>query len=296
MYTIAAARALKFVTANYIPVQQVQFTNTVMATATQENTWQRDVENAAVDGAIQYFKKTANGSVGGSEYYLFEQSTLNNGFGSGYSHTANTFRIDNGAAATNDIWVGSDIYFTSGNAQGKGGTITAYDGTTKAVTIGNDITVPADGDSYSIAPKLTITGDGDANANARANGANTTGITDVMTIGAGANYTNAVVTITANSSWDPSDGAVQAVIEPKGGHGYDAIEELGGYNIMVNVRLENAEGGEFTVRNDFRKIGLISHPMAANTSNGASTGIPAITGLADQALSLIHISEPTRPY
>lgn len=107
-----------------------------------------------------------------------------------------------------------------------------------------------------------------------------------MTISAGANYTNAVVTITANSSWDPSDGAVQAVIEPKGGHGYDAVEELGGYNIMVNVRLENAEGGEFTVRNDFRKIGLISHPMAANTSNGASTGIPAITGLADQALKI----------
>ena len=53
---------------------------------------------------------------------------------------------------------------------------------------------------------------------------------------------------------------------------------------MVNVRLENDESGEFTVANDFRKIGLISHPNAANTTDGSDLGTPAVISLGDQAL------------
>ena len=73
MYTISAASALKFVTTNYIPVQQVRYSNTTMAAATQENTLQRAVENAAVDGAINIFRKTANGSVSGETLLLLDR-------------------------------------------------------------------------------------------------------------------------------------------------------------------------------------------------------------------------------
>jgi len=69
------------------------------------------------------------------------------------------------------------------------------------------------------------------------------------------------------------------MIEPKGGHGYDAIEELGGFNVMVNSRLENDEAGSFTVANDFRKIGLLSQPLFAN-------GDLAIASTADQATTI----------
>ena len=285
MYTISAASALKFVTTNYIPVQQVRYSNAAMAAATQENTLQRAVENAAVDGAINIFRKTANGSVSG-ETCIYEQSTINSGFGSGSSPTTTAVRLRVGAVATNDIYIGSDIFFTSGNCEGEGGTITDYDGTTKIVTFAPAVSqAPADGDGYSIAPRLQILGDG-KNANARANGTNAAGLTEVITIAAGQGYSNAIVNVLANNSHNPDDAAVQAIIEPKGGHGFDAVEELGGYNVMVNVRLENDESGEFTVSNDFRKIGLISHPNGANTANGADLSTAATMSLADQALRI----------
>jgi len=209
---------------------------------------------------------------------------LDNGFGSAYSHTTTSVRIHSTASAADDVYVGSDIFFTSGNAEGQGGTITDYNGTTKVVTFAPAVSsAAAQSDSFQIAPRLQILGDG-SGANCRSNGTNTSGLTDVITIAAGSGYTNAAVSVLANSSWNTDDATVQAVIEPKGGHGFDATEELGGYNVMVNVRLENDESGEFTVANDFRKIGLISHPNAANTTNDNDLAIPATISLADQAL------------
>ena len=286
MFTISAASALKFVTTNYIPVQQVRYQNTIMASATQENTLQRAVENGAVDGAINIYRKTANGTVGGAEYLIFETNTLDNGFGSAYSHTTTSVRIHSTASAADNIYIGSDIFFTSGNTEGQGGTITDYVGSTKVITFAPAVSsAAAQSDSFQIAPRLQILGDG-ASANCRANGTNTSGLTDVVTIAAGSGYTNAVVNVLANTSWNLDDATVVATIEPKGGHGFDAVEELGGFNIMVNVRLENDESGEFTVANDFRKIGLISHPNAANTTSGVDLGIPATISLGDQALRI----------
>ena len=284
MYTISAASALKFVTTNYIPVQQVRYANITMASATQENTLQRDVENAAVDGAINIYRKTANGTVGGLEYLIFETNTLDNGFGGAYAHTTTSCRIHSTAAATDDVYVGSDIFFTSGNAEGQGGTITDYVASTKVITFAPAVSsAPAQGDNFQVAPRLQVLGDGQG-ANCRSNGTNASGLTDVVTIAAGSGYTNAIVNVLANTSWNLDDAAVVAAIEPKGGHGFDAVEELGGYNIMVNVRLENDESGEFTVANDFRKIGLISHPNAANTTDGSDLNVPATITLGDQAL------------
>ena len=55
-------------------------------------------------------------------------------------------------------------------------------------------------------------------------------------------------------------GAELDVIIPKGGHGKNAIEELGGFFVMLNTSLEGTESGnsgDVTVANDFRKISLI---------------------------------------
>ena len=46
----------------------------------------------------------------------------------------------------------------------------------------------------------------------------------------------------------------------KGGHGKNAVEELGGFYVMLNTSLEGTESGnsgDVTVANDFRKITLI---------------------------------------
>jgi hypothetical protein len=75
----------------------------------------------------------------------------------------------------------------------------------------------------------------------------------------------------------PSGAIITPIIPPKGGHGYDAISELGGYFTMINTKLTQDESGAFTTSNDFRKIGLLKDP----NTNGAWTRYTSDT--ADQA-------------
>ena len=275
MYTVSAAKALKFATTSYIPAQQIRHANafgktstTGMPTATQENENQRAVEVAAISGQVNIVNKLATGSS-----YIFESNSLGTG-----SHNTTTFILHSGASGTDDIYVGSDIYFTAGNASGMGGTITNYVGSTKTVTVGAAVgSAPANGDAFVIAPKVAITGDGQA-ANVRATGSNSAQVTGYTVINAGNSYSNAVVTVTANSSHG-SGATGTAVIEPYMGHGYDAVEELGGFNVMINTRLENTESGAFSVSNDFRKIGLVAQPLT-------SAGAVATATTADQAVTI----------
>lgn len=281
MYNISASKALKFVTTSYIPTQKVRNANgfgatgtTQMPAATQENEKQRAVEVAAISGELNIIRRTAAGSS-----YIFESDSLQ-----AAAHNTTSFTIHSGASGSNDIYIGSDIYFTSGDASGLGGTITDYVGSSKVVTVGTALaTAPSNGSSFVIAPKVTITGDGQA-ANARANGSNSAQVSDIVTVAAGNGYTNAVITITANSSHG-SGATAEGIIEPKGGHGYDAVEELGGYNVMINSRLENDESGSFTVNNDFRKIGLIAQPLFANGDIATSTTADQATTITVQSYS-----------
>ncbi len=78
---------------------------------------------------------------------------------------------------------------------------------------------------------------------------------------------------TATSS-NGTGAAFDIIISPKNGHGSDPTEELGGNYVIVNSRLEYAEGsGDFPTDNDFRQIGLITNPTNAggNTLSSAST-------------------------
>ena len=52
-----------------------------------------------------------------------------------------------------DSLVNNDIYFTSGDASGEGGTITDYNGTTKVVTYTPATTAASASDSYAIGPE-----------------------------------------------------------------------------------------------------------------------------------------------
>jgi len=52
-----------------------------------------------------------------------------------------------------------------------------------------------------------------------------------------------------------------ASIPPVGGHGFDPVGELGGFNVMINARFEGTESDEFTVGNEFRKIGILKNPL-----------------------------------
>ena len=60
---------------------------------------------------------------------------------------------------------------------------------------------------------------------------------------------------------------VTPIISPQYGHGANPVEELGGNMVMINSRLEFAEGsGDFPTDNDFRRIGLIQDPFSSGTT------------------------------
>ena len=54
------------------------------------------------------------------------------------------------------------------------------------------------------------------------------------------------------------DANLNVIIPPKGGHGANAVKELGGFYVMMNKSLVGIEGtSDIGVANDFRRIGLL---------------------------------------
>ena len=68
-------------------------------------------------------------------------------------------------------------------------------------------------------------------------------------------------------------GSVTPIISPRGGHGFNAVEELGAHYVMMNTKLEQAEGDDVTVANDFREVGIVKDPynFGTTTISSAST-------------------------
>ena len=74
-----------------------------------------------------------------------------------------------------------------------------------------------------------------------------------------------------------SGAELDCIIEPKGGHGKNALEELGAFFVMLNTSFsgtESAASGDFTVANDFRKIFLLRDPL----SGGSAASAPTLRG------------------
>jgi hypothetical protein len=123
------------------------------------------------------------------------------------------------------------------------------------------IKVTAGGTGYGAAPTVTITGDGTgATATATVVGGI---VTRVAIVTPGSGYTRASVTFSSGAA------AATAVISPKGGHGANAVEELGGKYIMLNVRLDGNESNTFSTANEFRQVGIIRDPFLYGTTTRA---------------------------
>ena len=200
MYSISASDVIKFVTSDFIPVKTIGAKAAIDGevgglgtAASDDNSAQWDVENAAVDGTIEHARVTA----GGSNY--------------GSNGTYNVAVSGDGASGQLQVTVAS-------------GAITA-------------VTVNAVGSGYSVA-----------------------------------SIDNALLRTATSSSG--TGATFDVIVSPKNGHGSDPIEELGGNYVIVNSRLEYAEGsGDFPTDNDFRQIGLITNPTNAggNTLSSATT-------------------------
>ena len=105
-------------------------------------------------------------------------------------------------------------------------------------------------------------------------------VTAVAVTTRGSGYTsgyirNADIIAATNAGGAGSGAELDVIIPPKGGHGFNAVEELGGFFVMLNTSLEGTEStnsGDFTAANDFRKITLIKDPQnAAGSAASAAT-------------------------
>ena len=68
-----------------------------------------------------------------------------------------------------------------------------------------------------------------------------------------------------------SGSNLNVIIPPKGGHGANAVKELGGFYVMMNKSLVGIEGtSDIGVANDFRRIGLLRNPTNFGTTIVAS--------------------------
>ena len=88
-------------------------------------------------------------------------------------------------------------------------------------------------------------------------------VTSVVAVTAGTKYTFADCNIDNISGiGTPSTSAiVTPIIGPPGGHGFNAINELGGFYIMTNTTISGTEGsGDFVVDQDFRRVGIVLNP------------------------------------
>jgi hypothetical protein len=102
-------------------------------------------------------------------------------------------------------------------------------------------------------------------------------VTAVTVTNKGTGYTYATISnaqIVAAGATNLVGAELDCIIEPKGGHGFNAVEELGGFYVMMNTSLEGTESSntsDFTVSNDFRKIALIRDPQSGGSAASATT-------------------------
>ena len=103
------------------------------------------------------------------------------------------------------------------------------------------------------------------------------GVTSVTVTTPGTGYTYAYIRnadIVSAGATSLSGAELDVIIEPKGGHGKNAIKELGGFFVMMNTNFEAGEAsnsGDFTTANDFRKVMLMRDIQSGGSAASAVT-------------------------
>tara|TARA_Y100000593_G_scaffold93520_1_gene188662 strand:+ start:21684 stop:23183 length:1500 start_codon:yes stop_codon:yes gene_type:complete len=101
---------------------------------------------------------------------------------------------------------------------------------------------------------------------------------NVTNPGSGYRKINTIHTKTG-STYDDTGLATQLrpILSPIGGHGFDAVDELGGCRVMVSVDLTESMI-DFIKENDFRKIGLLVNPYTEKSSLDYISGELLVSG------------------
>jgi hypothetical protein len=258
--SVSAPRAIKFLTTNYLPVQDL---------TVDDNSAQYDVQTSAANGAIE----TCHVYAGGSNW-PYHTGTLQ-------AAAANTATIATGASAVNDFYNSGSIYIASGTGAGQIRQISDYVGSTKVIHTLTAWSVQPDATStYIVGPRVALTGDGSGfAAYATVSGG---AVDKVVITDSGEDYSRASITMYGGAG---TSANVVPQLAPQGGHGSSMVNELGARYVTLASRFTGSEANTFITENDYRIVGLVANPQLANGSiaQGTSydmTTVVAITGLS----------------
>jgi hypothetical protein len=254
MYTVSASDSNKFLTQTYIPVNYL---------TSDDGSGQFPVQQAAANCSIDSYKIT----TAGTDYITTT--------GSAAAGNTNTITLAANASSTSGLYVNSSVYLNSGTGAGQLRKIIGYNGVNKkAMLSSNWTTLPDNTSVYTISPTVNIIGDG---SGATAYSKVVAGkITQVTPITIGANYSFADVTFSANTG---SNATAEAQIAPLGGHGANAVVELAGSNLIVQVTLVGSESNTILANTTYRQVGLVLNPTYANTALISGTTFDMTTTL-----------------
>jgi len=269
MFEVQQADVLTFVTPDWIPVNSP-------ATANQAD--QGNVEAAAVDGALDHISVTAGGtgyrSNTGTSAALGTTNTIKLAAGSG-NHLAD------------DYYNNMTVYIASGTGSGQLRTISDYVGATQIATVSANWTTIPDGTSvYQVMPAVTIAGStGSSGAVARVSSVVTGAIKKIAMHSVGTLYRTATATVSSGSG---AAATLLPIIAPWGGHGKNAVSELGGAYVMLNTRLIGFDSSIVPIDDDFRKIHLIASPYLADGTTLATASVIAAADLQPGSGDMIY--------
>jgi len=141
------------------------------------------------------------------------------------------------------------------------------------------ILVVAGGSSFSTSSGSTISaipirGDGSSGVASVTISSGAIATATVTTAGTGYTFAyirTADIIAATNAGGAGTGDNLNVIIPPKGGHGANAVKELGGFYVMLNKSLVGVEGtSDIGVGNDFRRIGLLRDPTNFGTSTVAT--------------------------
>jgi hypothetical protein len=139
--------------------------------------------------------------------------------------------------------------------------------------------VVAGGSSYNTSSGSTISaipirGDGSSGVASVTISSGAVSAVSITTAGTGYTFAyirNADIIAATNAGGAGSGANINVIIPPKGGHGANALKELGAFYVMLNKSLVGVEGtSDIGVGNDFRRIGLMRNPTDFGTTTVAT--------------------------
>jgi hypothetical protein len=261
MYQINSTELLKYFTNDWMPVKHLE---------ADDGSFQWTVQQAAISGSIDYVNVTSEGSG-----YVFTNSDT------AQTAVGNTITLGGSASGSNDVYNLSTIYIISGMGVGQVKQIIDYDGASKTATVDSVWVTPPDNTSvYEVLPSVTITGNG-SGAQAKAV-VSANKVIKINMIAPGSNYSYASLVVQGGGG---SGAVAYPILAPKNGHGSNPVKELGGFFVMLNVKLEYNEGlGDFPITNDYRRLGIVANVLDSSDNIATLATLRATKKLTVSAL------------